>query len=223
MKQCPTCKAIFTDDTLRFCLSDGSLLTLTYDPEATHIFTPPQPSAGVVHDRPSPVQPARQGVSPAVVYVLIAALALVVGGGLVAFLKPEAASHTPSPAPTPTPKQEPAKTVSEPQPKKQTNRDAGNLTAPAPTPVERPQQSATPQPPIIDYVLADKSCFELKVMRNEIYARHGYIFKTTDMRIYFSRQSWYRPLYADVSGLLSKEEERDARQLKQYERRRGCS
>jgi hypothetical protein len=37
--------------------------------------------------------------------------------------------------------------------------------------------------------------YELKIMRNEIFARHGYIFKTDDMRRYFSQQSWYRPLY----------------------------
>jgi hypothetical protein len=26
---------------------------------------------------------------------------------------------------------------------------------------------------------------ELKMMRNEIYARHGYIFKASDLRLYF--------------------------------------
>ncbi|KFN01359.1 YARHG domain-containing protein [Bacillus clarus] len=43
---------------------------------------------------------------------------------------------------------------------------------------------------------------QLKIARNEIYARHGYIFQTEDMQAYFSKQSWYRekPYY---TGALS--------------------
>ncbi|MGX5489597.1 TcaA 3rd/4th domain-containing protein [Bacillus cereus] len=33
---------------------------------------------------------------------------------------------------------------------------------------------------------------QLKIARNEIYARHGYIFQTKDMQAYFAKQSWYR-------------------------------
>ncbi|HEK9103286.1 TPA: YARHG domain-containing protein [Bacillus pseudomycoides] len=33
---------------------------------------------------------------------------------------------------------------------------------------------------------------QLRIARNEIYARHGYIFQTKDMQAYFLRQSWYR-------------------------------
>ncbi|MGG0300616.1 YARHG domain-containing protein [Bacillus albus] len=33
---------------------------------------------------------------------------------------------------------------------------------------------------------------QLKIARNEIYARHGHIFQTKDMQSYFSKQSWYR-------------------------------
>ncbi|MCW9130622.1 YARHG domain-containing protein [Bacillus paramycoides] len=33
---------------------------------------------------------------------------------------------------------------------------------------------------------------QLKIARNEIYARHGHIFQTKDMQTYFSKQSWYR-------------------------------
>lgn len=34
----------------------------------------------------------------------------------------------------------------------------------------------------------------LRLMRNEIYARHGYVFQAQDLRDYFSAQPWYRPL-----------------------------
>ncbi|PGT18984.1 TcaA 3rd/4th domain-containing protein [Bacillus cereus] len=33
---------------------------------------------------------------------------------------------------------------------------------------------------------------QLKIARNEIYARHGHIFQTKDMQAYFLKQSWYR-------------------------------
>ncbi|MEK4738603.1 MULTISPECIES: TcaA 3rd/4th domain-containing protein [Bacillus] len=33
---------------------------------------------------------------------------------------------------------------------------------------------------------------QLKIARNEIYARHGHMFQTKDMQAYFSKQSWYR-------------------------------
>jgi hypothetical protein len=34
---------------------------------------------------------------------------------------------------------------------------------------------------------------ELELMRNEIYARHGWIFRRPDLRNYFESQPWYRP------------------------------
>lgn len=59
--------------------------------------------------------------------------------------------------------------------------------------------------------------YELKIMRNEIFARHGYIFNTDDMRRYFSQQSWYRPLYQDVTASLSAIEKRNVDFIKSYE------
>jgi len=35
MKQCPSCRTTYTDDTLRYCLADGSALTATDDGEST--------------------------------------------------------------------------------------------------------------------------------------------------------------------------------------------
>ena len=34
---------------------------------------------------------------------------------------------------------------------------------------------------------------DLRLMRNEIYARHGYIFNDQNLQGYFSSQPWYRP------------------------------
>jgi len=43
--------------------------------------------------------------------------------------------------------------------------------------------------------LLGKSTWELDVMRNEIYARHGYTFKRRDLREHFSKESWYVPTH----------------------------
>jgi hypothetical protein len=43
----------------------------------------------------------------------------------------------------------------------------------------------------------------LKIMRNEIFARYGYKFKTKDMADYFGAQSWYKPQYDDVTSKLT--------------------
>ena len=39
--------------------------------------------------------------------------------------------------------------------------------------------------------IASLSKEELRLARNEIYARHGYVFKSADLQKYFSSQPWY--------------------------------
>jgi YARHG domain-containing protein len=257
MKQCPTCQRTYTDETLVYCLDDGSVLAAAYDPQATQIIAPPRhtdPMPTAVFIPPAPTQPTiaapppaqtviRQGVNPVVVYVLVAALALVVGGGIVALLfRPAAREETSSSPSTNTPRQDAATTASrEPATKEQALPGTGNLSSSTPATVSTPRQTPTPVAAtpgqggtpgnypeastrnLNESELVSKSCAELKIMRNEIYARHGYIFKTDDMRAYFSRQSWYRPLAADVSGQLSGVERRNTQLIKQYEGGKGCS
>lgn len=38
--------------------------------------------------------------------------------------------------------------------------------------------------------LAGKSLRELRLLRNEIFARHGYIFQSEDLQQHFSQQAW---------------------------------
>lgn len=59
--------------------------------------------------------------------------------------------------------------------------------------------------------------WDLKVMRNEIFARHGYIFKTEEMTAYFSQKSWYTPRYDDVTDLLTSIEKKNVEFIKRYE------
>lgn len=58
---------------------------------------------------------------------------------------------------------------------------------------------------------------ELKIMRNEIFARHGYIFKTNDMINHFNGEPWYRPLYDDVTGKLTAIEKENVNYIKKFE------
>jgi hypothetical protein len=44
---------------------------------------------------------------------------------------------------------------------------------------------------------------ELEVMRNEIYARHGYSFKDKEMRARFDSTSWYIPMGVDIREQLT--------------------
>ncbi|MBO7069091.1 MAG: YARHG domain-containing protein [Bacteroidaceae bacterium] len=58
---------------------------------------------------------------------------------------------------------------------------------------------------------------ELRIMRNWIYARHGYIFKSRDLMDYFSQYPWYEPQYSNVSSMLSTIEKRNVEFIKRYE------
>lgn len=63
-----------------------------------------------------------------------------------------------------------------------------------------------------------KTKYELSIMRNEIFARHGYIFKTNkDMINYFGKLSWYNPQYDDVTKSLSDIENYNIKFIKRYE------
>lgn len=49
----------------------------------------------------------------------------------------------------------------------------------------------------------DKSLEQLRIMRNEIFARHGYIFKSEDLQEYFSQKEWYEGKHENVNDLLT--------------------
>lgn len=66
--------------------------------------------------------------------------------------------------------------------------------------------------------LAGLSRSELRVMRNTIYARHGYIFSSADLNNYFSRFSWYTPYTKVVPEReLSSVEKHNINLIKAYE------
>lgn len=52
--------------------------------------------------------------------------------------------------------------------------------------------------PLLEYDLQGLSKDELRILRNEIYARHGLIFHSEDLTEYFNQFSWYHPYTSDA-------------------------
>lgn len=65
--------------------------------------------------------------------------------------------------------------------------------------------------------LENKSSRELRIMRNYIFARHGYIFKSDDLWQYFSQYDWYTPISRNVTKELSKIERDNIKLIEAYE------
>ncbi len=58
---------------------------------------------------------------------------------------------------------------------------------------------------------------ELRIMRNEIYARHGYSFINEDMQKHFAKVESYMPIALDVKSKLTDIEIKNATLIKRYE------
>ncbi len=59
---------------------------------------------------------------------------------------------------------------------------------------------------------------ELEVLRNLIYARHGYSFKNRKMRYFFDSQiEWYIPVSTDIRNKLTDLEKKNIELIKRYE------
>ncbi len=62
-----------------------------------------------------------------------------------------------------------------------------------------------------------RSSKELRLMRNEIYARHGYTFSSADLQKYFGSKPWYKPLNNNATVKLSDIETFNVELLKNME------
>lgn len=121
MKQCPACNRTYADDSITFCLADGSLLSAPYEPDATqriHARPTNPPVTEVLTAQPQPFHavpsmplaapPARRNNNLALMAVIGAVLALLIGGGIFAWLK------SGPPAPTSNSAAPPANTNTKP-------------------------------------------------------------------------------------------------------------
>lgn len=66
--------------------------------------------------------------------------------------------------------------------------------------------------------LATLSLAELRLARNEIFARNGRRFQSPDLQVYFASRSWYRPIAAEVT--LTQIERENVARIQAEERRR---
>lgn len=81
MKRCPQCGQTYSDDTLNFCLSDGGALVFMADSSFEETVVIPSPFFQQTST------PIRRGVKPVFAYLSFGLLALLVGGGLVMWIK----------------------------------------------------------------------------------------------------------------------------------------
>lgn len=59
---------------------------------------------------------------------------------------------------------------------------------------------------------------ELNLMRNEIFARHGYCFSRKELRQQFEIEDWYVPNTVDIRGFLTDVEKKNIALIKRYEK-----
>jgi hypothetical protein len=66
--------------------------------------------------------------------------------------------------------------------------------------------------------LANLKAADLLIIRNSIFARHGYSFKKPAIRSFFDQQAWYVPVSTDVTSMLTRLEKQNITLLLRYEK-----
>ena len=139
MKRCSSCNRTYSDDTLTFCLADGTLLSAPYDSQATEILpTIPKtiPSPPPVWPRAKSVATKSQRKGSRLLYAIAALLLLIVGVAVTMWWKrrPNQGLQSGSTAAGPL-------TVTTPTPQTEQTEEA--LSKPSPsTPMSVPQQQS---------------------------------------------------------------------------------
>lgn len=70
---------------------------------------------------------------------------------------------------------------------------------------------------VTDDDLKDKTLEELRIMRNEIFARHGHTFKSEELKNHFNSQPWYKSTTADATSQLTETEKKNVDFIKRLE------
>jgi hypothetical protein len=66
--------------------------------------------------------------------------------------------------------------------------------------------------------VANLSKGDLSIIRNTIYARHGYSFKNRPLRVFFDRQTWYIPVNTNIKNAFTEVEKKNITLLLKYEK-----
>lgn len=67
------------------------------------------------------------------------------------------------------------------------------------------------------YDVANLKKGDLTIIRNTIYARHGYSFRNLPLRVFFDAQDWYIPVHADIKADFTDIEKKNIKLLLSYE------
>jgi len=59
---------------------------------------------------------------------------------------------------------------------------------------------------------------DLTIIRNTIYARHGYSYKNRPLRVFFDAQDWYIPVHTDIKKEFTDIEKQNIKLLLRYEK-----
>jgi len=59
---------------------------------------------------------------------------------------------------------------------------------------------------------------DLIIIRNTIYARHGYSFKNRPLRVFFDAQEWYIPVHSNIKSDFTEIEKQNIKLLLRYEK-----
>lgn len=69
------------------------------------------------------------------------------------------------------------------------------------------------------FSLAQLDNQHLRLLRNMIYARHGYIFNSQELISYFNRFDWYSPKFRNIDGLLTNVDRMHIQMIQAFENR----
>ena len=86
MKRCPKCNETY-DNNLNFCLTDGTSLSDINNSDPTLVLSPLSYNSSLSDFSAQSQYSSRKGVSPVFAYLSVGLLALIVGGGVVIFLR----------------------------------------------------------------------------------------------------------------------------------------
>ena len=119
----------------------------------------------------------------------------------------------------------------------ETAKDAAEVTEATPEPTVKATKKPTEKPRKItrnNYLFPSDSAYitmadvnglskyDVALIRNEIYARKGYVFKTAEYRNYFNSQAWYKPNpKANTNIVLNAYEKANVDFRKAYEQSKG--
>lgn len=108
------------------------------------------------------------------------------------------------------------------------------IAAPTSTPISTLQPTSTPKESMYlfdsdkQYItkefLDSKTKDEIRLMLNEMYARHGYIFNLNEYKTYFNKQSWYTSKYTsefEAESHFNEIEKENKKIIVNYEKAKG--